>query len=50
VEPVKKDRSLSKKDRIKASKKQKAHKLNQIDEEDNKVTELVLKGINVLML
>jgi hypothetical protein len=50
VEPVKKDRSLSKKDRIKVAKKQKAHKLNQIDEEDNKVTELVLKGINVLML
>jgi flagellar hook-length control protein FliK len=41
---------LSKKDRIKASKKKQAHSLNKIDEEDNKVTELVLKGINVLML
>ena len=46
---VKKDRSVSKKDRIKAEKKAR-EKRGEIDEEDNKVIELVLKGINIVLL
>ena len=47
-EPVKKDRSVSKQQRIKNEKLAK-RKVGEVSEEDNKVIELVLKGINVVM-
>lgn len=51
----KKDRTKSKKDQMalkkKAMKKIKAIKENgDIDEQDNKIVELILKGVNILML
>ena len=50
-EPVKKDRSISKQQRIKNEKDaRKKNKFGAVDEEDNKVIELVLKGINVVMI
>ena len=47
---IKKDRSVSKKDRFKQIKKLKKRKGSELDEEDNKVIELVLRGINIIML
>ena len=47
---IKKDRKVSKQERMKQEKiARKKNKLGQVDEEDNKVIELVLKGINVVM-
>ena len=46
---VKKDRSMSKKDRIKKEKEAKM-KFGEVDEEDNKVLELVLKGVYAVMV
>lgn len=46
---IKKDRTMSKEKRIKAQRMAKK-KLGTIDEEDNKVIELVLKGINVVLI
>ena len=51
--PVKKDRSVSKKDRLKALKKKKMTPIAQkgdVNEEDNRAIELVLKGVNVLLV
>ena len=50
MKKVKKDRSMSKKDRMKQIKKLKKKKGSELEEEDNKVIELVLKGINIIML
>jgi len=47
-EPKIKDRKISKNDRIKAEKAAR-RKVGSVDEEDNKVIELVLKGVNVIM-
>ena len=49
VEPVKKDRSVSKQQRVKAEKEARKKK-GEVSEEDNKVIELVLKGINVVLV
>jgi len=49
MKKVKKDRSISKKDRLKQIKRLKKRKGSELDEEDNKVIELVLKGINIIM-
>lgn len=46
---LKKDRSISKKDRARKLKKLSSHSRHDLDEEDNKVIELVLKGINIIM-
>ena len=47
---IKKDRKVSKEQRIKQEKEaRKKNKLGEVDEEDNKVIELVLKGINIVM-
>lgn len=45
--PVKKDRSKSKRENQRAAKAKPA--TNELDQEDNKVAELVLKGVNILM-
>jgi len=50
MKKIKKDRSISKKDRMKQIKKLKKRKGSELDEEDNKVIELVLKGINIIMI
>jgi hypothetical protein len=50
MEAPKKDRSMSKKDRMKLKHKLRQRKACDVDEEDNKVIELVLKGINILLL
>jgi|DEB19_MinimDraft_2_1074335.scaffolds.fasta_scaffold79951_1 hypothetical protein len=50
MEAPKKDRSMSKKDRMKLKQKLKQRKACDVDEEDNKVIELVLKGVNILLL
>jgi len=50
---VKKDRTLSKEARIKAqktAKKKAAMTKGDVSEEDNRVIELVLKGVNVLLV
>lgn len=49
AEPIKKDRSVSKAQRLKMEKEAKKKK-GEVSEEDNKVIELVLKGINVVMV
>jgi hypothetical protein len=46
---LKKDRTISKKDRFRKLKKLKSNERHELDEEDNKVIELVLKGINTIM-
>ena len=46
---VKKDRTVSKAKRLKLQKEAQKKK-GEVSEEDNKVIELVLKGINVVML
>ena len=45
---VKKDRKVSKKDRLRQEKEAKM-KFGEVDEEDNKVLDLVLKGVYTLM-
>ena len=47
-EPIKKDRSVSKAQRLKKEKEAKRKK-GEVSEEDNKVIELVLKGINIVL-
>ena len=49
-EPKKKDRSISKAQRLKMEREAKKNKKGEVDEEDNKVIELVLKGINTVLL
>jgi hypothetical protein len=50
MKKLKKDRTLSKKDRIKQIKKLTKKKGSELDEEDNKVIELVLRGINIIII
>jgi hypothetical protein len=50
MKKLKKDRSISKKDRLRKIKLLNQKKGNEIDEEDNKVIELVLKGINIIII
>jgi len=50
MKKLKKDRTISKKDRIKQMKKLKKRKGSELDEEDNKVIELVLRGINIIIV
>lgn len=50
MKKLKKDRTISKKDRIKQIKKLTKRKGSELDEEDNKVIELVLRGINVIII
>jgi site-specific recombinase XerC len=50
MKKLKKDRTLSKKDRIKQIKKLSKKNGSELDEEDNKVIELVLKGINIIII
>jgi hypothetical protein len=47
---LKKDRNISKKERAQKLKKLKRRKTSELDEEDNKVIELVLKGINTIII
>jgi hypothetical protein len=47
---LKKDRSISKKQRGQLLKKLRRRKTSEVDEEDNKVVELVLKGINIILV
>lgn len=47
---LKKDRTLGKKQRQQQLKKLKKRKTSDLDEEDNKVIELVLKGINIILV
>lgn len=47
---LRKDRSISKKQREQQLKKLRRRKTSEVDEEDNKVVELVLKGINIILL
>ena len=49
MEKVKKDRTISKKER-KKQEKLAYKKKGEIDDEDNKVIELVLKGVNIILL
>ena len=46
---LKKDRTMGKKERIKALRKLSSQSRETLNEEDNKVVELVLKGINLVM-
>ena len=46
---AKKDRTISKKERKRQEKLAQAKK-GEVDDEDNKVIELVLKGINIVMI
>ena len=50
MKQLKKDRTISKKDRIKQIKKLSKRKGSELDEEDNKVIELVLRGINIIII
>jgi len=47
---LKKDRTMSKKQRSQSLKKLRKRKTSDLDEEDNKVIELVLKGINIILV
>ena len=49
IEKVKKDRTISKKER-KKQEKIALKKRGEVDDEDNKVIELVLKGVNIVLL
>ena len=49
MDKVKKDRTISKKER-KKQEKLAYKKKGEIDDEDNKVIELVLKGVNIILL
>ena len=49
VEKIKKDRTISKKERKKRENKA-LKKRGEVDDEDNKVIELVLKGVNIILL
>jgi len=50
MKKLKKDRTISKKDRIKQIKKLVKGKGYELNEEDNKVIELVLRGINIIII
>ena len=49
VEKIKKDRTISKKERKKRENKA-LKKRGEVDDVDNKVIELVLKGVNIILL